>query len=301
MKLEIKGYTDQYKQGVLKCLKNNYSWMAEISDEQLYEWAKPFMEYDWKDRLPDAIRPYQHGIIFLDGQQVVGFLGFIYARRQWNGHEYVYQNGTTWAVNEGYRIYLFKALKKADALADVLGDFTPIRAVEETLTKIFKYTYIDRSVYRFYPIPYLHRESLIYKMIENKDEITDEILRTEYEDHQPYGVKCLKISDGNRDSYIFFRVNQRIRRHRKIFRRRRSILKILKLTNPDLFCSHYREIVWHLQKGEHPYVQVEPRFIAPHNLNGFGIKKKKVVRLGLDKTEWNIPVDLLYSEEALLP
>lgn len=53
MKLEIKGYADQYKQGVLKCLKNNYSWMAEISDEQLYEWAKPFMEYDWKDRLSE--------------------------------------------------------------------------------------------------------------------------------------------------------------------------------------------------------------------------------------------------------
>ncbi|PWL44940.1 MAG: hypothetical protein DBY44_07040 [Veillonellaceae bacterium] len=301
MKIEIKGYTDQYKQGVLQCLKNNYSWMARVSDEALYKWAEPFMAYEWKEELPEAVKPYQHGIVFLDGQQVVGFLGFIYARRHWNGHEYIYQNGTTWAVNRGYRIYLFKALKKADAVADVLGDFTPVKAVEETLTKVFKYKYIDRSVYRFYPVPRFSRESLTYQMIENGNALPDEILRTEYEDHKPYGVKCLRVSDGHSDSFIFFRVNHRVRKNRKIFRKRRSILKILKLTNPDLFCSHYIEIVWHMQKKGHPYVQLEPRFIAPHRLEGFGIKRKKVVRLGLNKTDEDITVDLLYSEEALLP
>lgn len=300
MKVEIKGYTDRYKQGFLQCLKNNYPWMAEVSDDELYEWTKPFMEYDWQEALPAEIKQYQHGIVFLDGQQVVGFLGFIYAKRHWKGHEYVYQNGTTWAVNEGYRIYLFKALKQADALADVLGDFTPVKAVEETLTKVFKYKYIDHKVYRFYPVPCFH-EKLTYQMILDEKDLTDEILRMEFHDHQPYGVKCLKISDGQQDSFIFFRVNHRIRKHRRVFRKRRSILKILKLTNPDLFCNHYREIVWHLQKGEHPYVQIEPRFLLPHKLTGFGIKEKKVVRLGLDKTGWDVPIDLLYSEEAILP
>ena len=102
MKVEIKGYTDRYKQGFLQCLKNNYPWMAEVSDDELYEWTKPFMEYDWQEALPAEIKQYQHGIVFLDGQRVVGFLGFIYAKRHWKGHEYIYQNGTTWAVNEGY-------------------------------------------------------------------------------------------------------------------------------------------------------------------------------------------------------
>ncbi len=300
MKIEIKGYTEQYKNGFLQCLKNNYPWMAEVTDEELYEWTKPFMEYDWKEDLPAEIKPYQHGMVFLDGQQVVGFLGFIYAKRHWQGHEYIYQNGTTWAVNEGYRIYLFKALKQADSLADVLGDFTPVKAVEETLTKVFKYKYIDHKVYRFYPVPRFH-EKLTYQMIQDEKDLPDEILRTEFHDHQPYGVKCLKVSDGQQDSFIFFRINHRVRRHRKIFRKRRSVLKILKLTNPDLFCRNYREIVWHLQKGEHPYVQIEPRFLAPHKLSGLGIKEKKAVRLGLDKTGWDIPIDLLYSEEAILP
>lgn len=138
-------------------------------------------------------------------------------------------------------------------------------------------------------------------MIQDEKDLSDEILRTEFHDHQPYGVKCLKVSDGQQDSFIFFRINHRVRRNRKIFRKRRSVLKILKLTNPDLFCRYYREIVWYLQKGEHPYVQIEPRFIAPHKLSGFGIKEKKVVRLGLDKTDLDIPIDLLYSEEAILP
>lgn len=300
MKIEVKGYTPEYKDGFLECLKNNYSWMAEESNDALYEWTKPFMEYDWKERLPEEVRPYQHGMIFLSDDKVVGFLGFIYSKRHWNGHEYIYQNGTTWAINEGYRIYLFKASKKADALADVLGDFTPVKAVEETLTKVFKYQYIDHFVYRFYPVPCFH-ESLMYREIVNDKDLDDPVLRTEFYDHKPYGVRCIRVSDGHEESYLFFRINQRIRKHRKIFRKRRSILKILKLTNPDFFCKHYREIVWHLQKGEHPYVQLEPRFIAPHRIQGFGIKEKKVVRLGLDKTGFEVPVDLLYSEEAILP
>lgn len=299
MKIEIKGYSDQYRQGVLACLKNNYPWMAEMSDEELYRWAKPFMGYDWKEELPDAVRKFQHGIVFLAGQQVVGYLGFIYAKRHWQGHEYIYQNGTTWAVNEGYRIYLFKALKQANNLAEVLGDFSPIKSVEETLTKVFKFKYIDHKVYRFYPIPCFHEE-LNYRMVQDEKDIADEVLRTEFHDHYPYGVRCLRISDGKNEGYIFYRVKQRIWKKRRIFRKRRSVLIVLKMTNPDLFCAHYREVVWHLQNGEHPYVEIEPRFIAPHSLQGFGIKEKTVARLGLNKTEWNIPIDLLYSEEAIM-
>lgn len=299
MKIEIKGYSDQYRQGVLACLKNNYPWMAEMSDEELYRWAKPFMGYDWNEELPDAVRKFQHGIVFLAGQQVVGYLGFIYAKRHWQGHEYIYQNGTTWAVNEGYRIYLFKALKQANSLAEVLGDFSPIKSVEETLTKVFKFKYIDHKVYRFYPIPCFHEE-LNYRMVQDEKDIADEVLRTEFHDHYPYGVRCLRISDGKNEGYIFYRVKQRIWKKRRIFRKRRSVLIVLKMTNPDLFCAHYREVVWHLQKGEHPYVEIEPRFIAPHSLQGFGIKEKTVARLGLNKTEWNIPIDLLYSEEAIM-
>ena len=75
MKVEIKGYNEQYRQGVLACLKNNYPWMAEMSDEELYHWAMPFMEYEWKEELPDEIKEFQHGIVFLAGQQVVLYLG----------------------------------------------------------------------------------------------------------------------------------------------------------------------------------------------------------------------------------
>lgn len=300
MKVEIKGYNEQYRQGVLACLKNNYPWMAEMSDEELYHWAMPFMEYEWKEELPDEIKEFQHGIVFLAGQQVVGYLGFIYAKRHWQGYEYIYQNGTTWAVNEGYRIYLFKALKQANGLADVLGDFSPIKSVEETLTKVFKFKYIDRKVYRFYPVP-CFREKLTYQVIRDENDLADEVLKTEFHDHHPYGVCCLRISDGKKEGFIFYRVKHRLWKKRKIFRKRRSILIVLKLTNPDLFYDHYREIVWHLQEGEHPYVEIDPRFIGSHSLHGFGIKGKTVVRLGLDKTGRDIPIDLLCSEEAIMP
>ena len=300
MKVEIKGYTPEYKEGVLKCLKDNYPWMAKVSDDALYDWAKPFLEYKWQEDLPEDVKTFQHGMLFISSNKVVGFLGFIFARRQWQGHDYIYQNGTTWAVDKGYRIYLFRALKQADALADVLGDFTPVKAVEETLVKVFKYRYIDHYVYQFDPFPCFH-ETLDYEQIESADELSDPVLKVEFQDHSPYGVRCLRIGNGQEESYILFRVNKRIRKNRKIFRKRRSVLKILKLTNPDFFCDHYREIVWHLQKGEHPHVMLEARFIAPRRIHGFRIKEKKVVRLGLDKTGLGVPIDSLYSEEAILP
>lgn len=75
MKIEVKGYTPEYKDGFLECLKNNYSWMAEESNDALYEWTKPFMEYDWKERLPEEVRPYQHGMIFYQMIKLLDFLG----------------------------------------------------------------------------------------------------------------------------------------------------------------------------------------------------------------------------------
>ncbi len=71
----------------------------------------------------------------------------------------------------------------------------------------------------------------------------------------------------------------------------------------SIFCRQYREIVWHLPKEGHPYVQLEPRSLLRTGWRDLEsrIKRKKVVRLGLNKTDEAIPVDLLYSEEALLP
>ena len=299
MKIKIQGYSSAYKEGVLTCLKTNYAWMADESDEGLYQWCKPFLEHEWREELPSSIKPYQHGFIFLDDDRVVGYLGFIFAKRRCKGHTYISQSGTTWAINNGYRIYMFKALKEAFNLADVLLDFTPRKSVEESLTKVFKFTYIDMSIYRFYPIPCLHN-TLIYKDMQEAD-FEDNDLRNEYLDHEPYGVKCLNVSDGQESTYIFYRINHRIRKNRRFFKHRRSILKVLKLTNPNFFCKNYKEIVWHLQEKEHPYVQIEPRFIEPYTIQGFGVKKKRVVRLGLDKTDFHAPTDLLYSEEAILP
>ena len=83
MKIEIQSYTPDYKSGVLKCLRNNYPWMAQENDENLYRWCQPFLEYNWAQELSGDAEIFKHGMILLENGKVVGYLGFIFANRIW--------------------------------------------------------------------------------------------------------------------------------------------------------------------------------------------------------------------------
>jgi hypothetical protein len=63
----------------------------------------PLFNYPWKT----AEFPYGYALV--DGEQIHGFLGTVYARRTINGKSTIFCNISTWVVDESYRAGLGKA------------------------------------------------------------------------------------------------------------------------------------------------------------------------------------------------
>lgn len=299
MSVKIDNYNDAvHRNGVLACLKRNYTWMNKVTDGQLYEWAKPFLSYSWKHADLGENIPCMHGQVILNNDEVVGYLGYIYSKKVINGKSLRYMTSTTWAIDEGYRIYLFKAFKLALRDADISADFTARKSVEEMLIKVFKFRYSNKTLCKFFPVPYIKKSSIILEKINCADEIADVIVRHEYEDHDKYNIKCVKINcrSDKKEFYILYKITKR---------ETKNIIKlpwieILKVSDISLFSEYTHEIIWKLQFTESALLQCDRSFFSEKQIIHPLYKNSKVKRLFLNKTMDEFIPDFLYSEVAML-
>lgn len=299
MSVVIGNYNDAiHRKGVLACLKRNYAWMNNLTDNRLYEWAKPFLTYSWKHADIGKDIPCMHGQVILNDEEVVGYLGYIYSKRSFNGKSLRYMTPTTWAIDEGYRIYLFKAFKLALRNVDISADFTARESVEEMLIKVFKFRYLNKTLCKFFPVPYIKKASIILEKINCADEIADVIVRHEYEDHDNCNIKCVKINcrDIEKEFYIIYKI---------IERKTKNIIKlpwieILKVSDISLFSEYTHEIIWKLQFTESALLQCDRNFFSEKPIVHPLYKNSKVKRLFLNKTMDEFTPDFLYSEVSML-
>lgn len=296
MKVSIVPYTSQYKDGVLHCFQRNYEGMREKTLPELYQWAKPMFTYQWQNDIDINEYPYKYGVVLLDDDKVVGYLGFIYAKRIVQNKELVYCSGTTWAIDEGYRIYLFKAIKRAIVNADIIFDFTAIAPVKETLTKVFKFQTIKSTTREFFPVPSFSNR-VYFQEIHKAEDIEDEIIRRMFSDHIAYPVKCIHITNRVKDCYLFYKREDRVKT--KYFGRQACVI-VLYVSNRDFYSRYAHEIVWKLQRREKAHLRCESIFFDEKILHYSLYAKHNWTQLVLDKSGMNVPIDYLYSEIAML-
>lgn len=296
MKVSIVPYEGKYREGVMGCFQRNYKAMAHLSPEKIYAWAKPMFTYSWQEDISLEEAPYKYGVVLLAGDNVIGYLGFIYEKRQVQGKTLLYTSGTTWAIDEGYRIYLFSAVKKAIKNADVVLDLSAIGPVRETMIKVFKFRIFDDTIREFPPVPSLQR-SVTVKNIIRAAEIGDFAVKREFTDHVPYPVFCVKAETGEDACYLFYKTKERVKT--KYFGRQKCV-EILSVSNKKFFSRHAHEIIWQLQKKEHAHLRCDSHFFDDGVLRYHGYVKHNGKRLILNKTGQDIPIDYLYTEFAML-
>lgn len=244
--VRIVPYEGKYKRGVIECLKRNYTWMSEVSNEYLEKWLQPITDYSWSgDREVSIIEcQYKYGAIILDDDFVKGYLGMITSyQTDLNGNKYLYGSPTTWAIDEKYRIYLSKAIKKLVASVDFMTEFTARESVEAIMSQIFKFTVCENDKYLLYPCPYEGEDHCITKRINKLENIDDALIKNVYFDHSPfYGINLVKADFGEstEHSYVFY----------KRYDEKDARLRILYISNPQLFAAYAHEIVWDLLKKE---------------------------------------------------
>lgn len=296
MKVIIKPYETSDHDSVIKCLQRNFNWMKLRSYQDINCWMNPLWNYDWINSNLES--KFQHGVVVLNEKHdVVGYLGFIFSLRDSKGEKYRYLSPSYWAIDEGYRFYLFQILKQIFKQADVIGDFTPIPSVEKILSTIFKFDTISTKLYQFFPILYISKSHVLLSKCCECDLSKTE--KQEIQDHQPYGIKCVKVKEiqNNKSMLIFYRVfNARIKKIIPV-----RCIQILKLSGFNLLSLYTHEIVWKLQKHEKALLQCDSIFFD-NEVFSYTLKRtKSVPRQFLNKNkDLDVQPDFLYSELAML-
>lgn len=295
MGVTIQPYRLEYESGVIALLKRSYIGLAKKSDVEVSNWGKPIFSQSWRECVEERDFPYKYGAIILDDNKVVGFLGCISAIRYAPEGRYISTSGTTWAIDDGYRIYMFKGMKLAFKNADFIIDLTPIPSVEAALRDVLKFNVISNIMYRYYPIPRFLGKTII-AVINSGADIDDSLVRKEYNDHAIYSVKCLSVYSEGKRSYVFFSVRKRY--IKGIFPI--CIARILKTTNKDYDWDTWKNVIWSIQKKYALIVECDEHFVKCVPPEVPYIKRIKTKRYVKNHCLYNIDIDYLYTEYAVL-
>lgn len=296
MGVTVRPYRTEDETGVVALLKRSYAGLAQKTDSEVSTWGTPIFSPTWGEQVDARIFPYKYGAVILNNDEVVGYLGCISAIRHIQENSYISTSGTTWAIDDGYRIYMFKAMKLVFEDADLIIDLTPIPSVEAALRDIMKFNIISSVMYRYYPMPRFFGKTNI-SVVNDERYIYDPVVRQEYNDHKIYSVICLAISTGMENSYLFFSVRNRyIKGIIPI-----SIARVLKTTNKYYDWLTWKDIVWFIQQKYALIVECDAHFleiIPPEVPYITRIETKRYVK---QNCEYDINIDYLYTEYAVLP
>lgn len=297
--MQVVGYSDAYKSGVLACLKRNYKWMGEKSDDELYQWLAPIVSYVWESDFPIDQYPYKFGMVLLgENNTVVGYLGLIYSKQEIDGCLKTVVNPTTWAIDEAYRSETFRCIYSVQQTADIMVDFTARQSLLEIFTKMFHFITIDTQGCFFLPKPVLGKRHIKLKRISRAEQIENETIKTIYRHHFKYNVKCFMVSDGVRNEYIFYKIHKRV-----------TVLKgfvplkgiyVLYTSDSVFFGEHAKEIIWKMQKKEKAALKTDSRFFNIDTGNEPNVRTFSINRLVFGAQALTEQPSLLYSELAIL-
>ena len=313
--MRLESYTEKYHHGVIECLRRNFGWMGEATEDEVSGWASPILSYKWSAEtdVTDDEYKYRHGAVLLDGERVVGYFGMILARRGDGSSSYLLGSPTTWVIDEDYRFHFF------DIVGKILDDsvrwieLTPRKSVAESLKKLYGFEHFGFKQFRLIPFP-VEKDDYEVNLVKNASEIRDEIIKREFVDHSTLsGIRLIRIicKQTNEESFVFY----------KVFDEDSTRIRILKITDPVMFAKGCSEIIWKIYKSEfYPdlggsdvlvkimdglynreklCVECDDFLLKGQELVHALIKEKDVTRL-CRLMNANEDIDLLYTESALL-
>jgi hypothetical protein len=196
------------------------------------EKGRKIFEYQWE-------RDETHcGLILVDGDRTVGFLGMIFSRRQINDQVEKFCNLTSWYVHKDYRSRAISMILSLHGMKDyTITDLTPAKNVYKIQNNLgFKdldaegrllLPFGRRLFQPKYSATYLTHD---LAAIENKLEGQDLKI---FNDHRPYPCFHFLLSGKDRYCYIIYT---------KLRRKRIPYSHLHYISDPDLFALAYRDI-----------------------------------------------------------
>jgi hypothetical protein len=206
--------------------------LTDIWGSASEEKGRKIFEYQWE-------RDERHcGLIFLDGDKAVGFLGMIFSRRQINDKVEKFCNLTSWYVHKDYRSRAISMILPLLVMKDyTITDLTPAENVYKIQNKLgFKdldaagrlLLPFGRRLFqpKYSPPNLTHDAAAIEKKLEGQN------LKI-FNDHKPYRCFHFLMTAKARYCYIVYT---------KLRRKRVPYCHLHYISDPDLFAHAYRDI-----------------------------------------------------------
>ena len=281
-------YSDYYKDGVLACLKRNIQWMSTLSDNRLYEWLLPIINYPWIEQIDSKKCPYKHGVILLDDiGKVRGFSAAIHSIQAINGQERVFINPSTTVVDKKFRFYFIGMCEEMFKYGDAIIDVSPNESVQKVSKKIFNFSIVDNPMYMM--------KSRLFgcKRMNSDEKLSDSSVIKAMKDHGNCGIKCVRLYDDIEYTYVFYKIIKKIKKMPI------RTLCVLHVSNLSFFTENFIACVSRLSHKEHClFTMADSRYVDINNLPKLFIKKQKF--RAISNHDLINDYTFLYTELALL-
>ena len=178
------------------------------------------------------------GLILMDGDKTVGFLGMIFSRRRINDQVEKFCNLTSWFVRKEYRSRAISLILVVHGMKDyTITDLTPAKHVYQIQNKLgFK----DLDAGGRLLLPFGRR---LFQPKHSPGYLTHDLAAIEkklegqslkiFNDHKPYRCSHFLLTVKNRSCYIVYT---------KLKRKRIPYAYLHYISDPDLFALAYRDI-----------------------------------------------------------
>lgn len=204
--VELKRYNDKYLSGIISCLKRNYSRFECMMDLDVYKFLKPLVTYDFSEEY--SYKKGEYGYVLLEEENVVGFFGMIYYRiKSETGEFYTVANPTTWAIDNKYRIYIFRVTELLFKETDIIIDATPSYKELMIEKKMFSFKDLSQKKIRFFDMELVDKEKCYINKVRKSSDITENEVYKKYLDNVAYEVKCIEILNAiNEKCYVMYNI-----------------------------------------------------------------------------------------------
>lgn len=293
--LEITGYDEKYRSQMMIYLRRIYPFLSDKSDEYVNHWFDKRAAYKWVEDIDINEYPYKYGVLFIDNNIIVGYLGLIYSYVYIDNRKLVFLNFTGWEIDKPYGFHIYTAMNRLMKTADIVGEFTPSDIMRKICLELYHFKSLDTGILKFLPIPSI-RHTIKSQIINDEHQITDFVSRNKYIDHIQHDVKCIKYTQDDDCLYVFYKgYPTKVKRY---FTTKLAV--ILDISDTKLFAGNLHEILWDIQRRGYFFVNVEERFLCGKQIDSTcKYKKSKNNKLVYCTTEFTEPLGLLYSELAM--
>lgn len=296
--IELKQYSSLYLNGVIKCLKRNYNRFNNMMDLDVYKFLKPLITYSFSEEY--SYNKGNYGYVLLANNNVVGFFGMIYYRVKSEKNYYTVANPTTWAIDDGYRMYIFQVTEKLFSDTDVIIDATPSYTELTIETKMFGFNTLSQNKVRFFEED-ISKYNYRIKRMEAPYEFEDNNLYKRFLDNISYDIKSAEIiNKSGEKSYVIYQVVY-AKEHLEGCDEVCKLARILSVSNRYIFNDAFMNVFGYIKQIEDiEALECDSMFIDNDSIYELPHEEKQFTRIikynkECDFKNW----DLLYTEITL--